>query len=98
MRIPSEGWRRTAFNAAAHKHAVCTQWKKEKRGATLEEIMRYGGGAIPSERERDGLWDKRGLKLRVPSQFKTMERETKPPQFVVFEGFFFGLLFFFFFI
>lgn len=33
----------------------------------LKEIMRYGVGPIPL---RTGLWDKRGLKLRVPCQFE----------------------------
>lgn len=37
--------------------------------------MRYGVGPIPL---RGGLWDKRGLKLRVPSHFKEMKSETKP--------------------
>lgn len=51
----------------------------------LKEIMRYGVRPIPL---RTGLWDKRGLKLRVPCQFEKKQK-TKVKQnlwLVVFEG------------
>lgn len=51
----------------------------------LKEIMRYGVGPIPL---RTGLWDKRGLKLRVPCQFKEKGKVKQNPWLVVFEGIF----------
>lgn len=47
--------------------------------------MRYGVGPIPL---RTGLWDKRGLKLRVPCQFKEKGKGKQNPWLVVFEGIF----------
>lgn len=47
------------------------------------EICNFGGdNEIWREANSSGerrFWDKRGLKLRVPGQFKTMKRKTKPP-------------------
>lgn len=41
--------------------------------------MRYGERPVPLERDGEAFWDKRGLKLGVPGQLKTMKRKTKPP-------------------
>lgn len=38
----------------------------------LKDIMRYGVGPIPL---RTGLWDKRGLKLRVPRRIKKTKKQ-----------------------